>query len=268
MSAPSVAAPSFAATVAAVARGTKPLLFKARGWVLGALVLGPVLGALGVMAIIALKSEGPNPFGVRIGLTVYHSVLVSFMVPIMALVGAGAGIREDLEQRTLPLMLVRPALIPALPFGKGLPWFLWGAMWLTLGALLLQTTGGGWESLPGRITALVALWWAELAFVTAFSLVFKRGLLWSALWFFVWERFLVIFPPTLQRLTFSHHAQSLAGSRFNESKAPDFLAQAPVDTPFLLSLLALAAAGAAFWAWAGWKLHRTPTGLAGAETEG
>ena len=261
-------APTFLATVAALARGTRPLLFKARGWVLGALVMGPVLGALGILAIISLKAEGPNPFGARIGLVVYHSVLLSFMVPIMALVAAGAGIREDLEQRTLPLLLVRPAVIPALPLGKGLPWVVWGSLWLTLGALFLQGSGGGWESLPGRILALVALWWAELAFVTALSLAFKRGLLWAALWFFVWERFLTVFPPTLQRLTFMHHAQTLAGSRFNESKAPDFLAQSQVDTPYLLSLLALLAAGAAFWAWAGWKLHRTPVGLAGAETEG
>ncbi len=263
-----MSAPTFSSTVAALARGTKPLLFKARGWVLGALVLGPVLGALAVMAIISAKTEGPNPFTMRIGLVVYHSVLLSFMVPIMALVAAGAGIREDLEQRTLPLMLVRPALIPALPFGKGLPWFVWGSLWLLLGILLLQATGGGWDTLPGRVIALVALWWAELAFITALSLAFKRGLLWAALWFFVWERFITVFPPTLQRLTFMHHAQTLAGSRFNESKAPDLLAQTPVDTPFLVSLLALLLAGAACWAWAGWKLHRTPTGLAGAETEG
>ncbi|HJV21488.1 MAG TPA: hypothetical protein VJ570_02275, partial [Holophagaceae bacterium] len=217
--------PNVLATVKAVAKGTSPLVLKARGWVLAALVLVPVLGALGVLAIIVAKGEGQDPITSRIGLVIFHSVLVQYMVPIMALVAAGAGIREDMEQRTLPLMLTRPAPVEALPLGKGLPWFLWGALWLLIGTAALQVLGGDVTTLLGRMAALVGIWWAELAFVTCIGLAFKKGTLWAALWLFVWEGLLDVFPATLQRFTFAHYANSLAGSRYTASKAHDLLAQ-------------------------------------------
>ncbi len=257
--------PDVLTTVKAVAKGTAPLVIKVRGWVMAALVLAPILGAI-LVAIIA-ASKGAS-FGSRLGLVIYHSVLVKYMVPIMALVAAGAGIREDMEQRTLPLMLTRPAPASALPLGKGLPWFLWGSLWLILGAVSLQVLGGDFTTLLGRLGGLVGIWWAELAFVTLLGLIFKKGTLWAALWLFIWEGFLEVFPATLQRLTFTHYANSLAGSRYTESKAHDLLAQTQVDTPALLALVILLAFGAACWAWAGWRLHQMPIGLAGAEGEG
>ncbi len=257
--------PNILATVKAVAKGTSPLVFKVRGWMLAGLVLAPVLGAICIAIIVSAKGAA---FGSRIGLVIYHSVLVRFMVPIMALVAAGAGIREDMEQRTLPLMLTRPAPASALPLGKGLPWFIWGSIWLIAGASALQVLGGDASSLLGRIGGLVGIWWAELAFVTFLGLVFKKGTLWAALWLFIWEGFIEVFPATVQRFTFTHYANSLAGSRFSESKAQNLLAQTQVDTPALLALLILFAFGLASWAWAGWRLHQMPIGLAGAEGEG
>ncbi|HEX4844650.1 MAG TPA: hypothetical protein VFV26_00430, partial [Geothrix sp.] len=179
-----------------------------------------------------------------------------------------AGIREDLEQRTLPLMLARPAPAWALPLGKGLPWFAWGALWLILGVLGLQVVGGDPALLPGRMMALVGAWWGELALMTLAGLLFKRGTLWGALYFFLWEPLVRIFPPLLQRLTFTHHIESLAGSRAAQVKAHQLLAQEQVTTHPALALLALVAFGLLCWALAGWKLHRTPVGLAGSEAEG
>jgi ABC-type transport system involved in multi-copper enzyme maturation permease subunit len=201
-------------------------------------------------------------------LKVFHEVLVKMMLPIMALVAAPAGIREDLEQRTLPLLLVRPAPAWALPLGKGLPWFAWGAIWLVLGTLGLQVIGGDPTLLPGRMVALVSAWWGELALMTLIGLLFKRGTLWGALYFFIWEPLVRIFPPFLQRLTFTHHIESLAGSRAAEIQANQMLAQEQVTTQPVVALLALIAFGALCWALAGWKLQRTPVGLAGSEAEG
>jgi hypothetical protein len=186
----------------------------------------------------------------------------------MALVAAPAGIREDLEQRTVPLLLVRPAPAWALPLGKGLPWFFWGAVWLILGTLGLQVIGGDPSLLPGRLVALVSAWWGELALMTLVGLLFKRGTLWGALYFFIWEPMVRIFPPFLQRLTFTHHIESLAGSRAAEVGATQILAQEQVTTHPIVACLALLAFGALCWALAGWKLHRTPVGLAGSEAEG
>jgi hypothetical protein len=186
----------------------------------------------------------------------------------MALVAAPAGIREDLEQRTLPLLLVRPAPAWALPLGKGLPWFAWGALWLIVGVLGLQALGGDPGLLPGRIVALVGAWWGELALMTLVGLVFKRGTLWGALYFFLWEPLVRILPPFLQRLTFTHYIESLAGGRATEVQASQLLAQEQVSTHPALALLALLAFGALCWALAGWKLQHTPVGLAGSEAEG
>lgn len=259
------AAPSSLATIRATARGYAPRVLQGRGWVIAGLVAVPVGLSLVLAMIARLKGMDGDPAEV---LKVFHEVLVKMMLPIMALVAAPAGIREDLEQRTLPLMLARPAPVWALPLGKGLPWFAWGAAWLILGTLGLQLIGGDPALLPGRMVALVGAWWGELALMTLAGLLFKRGTLWGALYFFLWEPLVRIFPPILQRLTFTHHIESLAGSRAAQVKAHQLLAQEQVTTHPALALLALLAFGALCWALAGWKLHRTPIGLAGSEAEG
>jgi hypothetical protein len=259
------AAPSPLATIRATALGYAPRVLQGRGWVLAALVALPVGLSIVIFTVARLQGAEGTPGE---ALKIFHEVLVKMMLPIMALVAAPAGIREDLEQRTLPLLLVRPAPAWALPLGKGLPWFAWGAAWLIVGTLGLQVIGGEPSLLPGRLTALVSAWWGELALMTLAGLLFKRGTLWGALYFFLWEPWVRIFPPFLQRLTFTHHIESLAGSRAASIQANQLLAQEQVTTHPVLACLALLAFGALCWALAGWKLQRTPIGLAGSEAEG
>lgn len=252
-------------TVRALAAGYGPRVLQTRGWVLAALVLAPV-GL--VLAVSAAASLHGNPLPPGTALTVFHGILAKVVLPILALIAAPAGIREDLEQRTLALLLTRPAPAWSLPLGKGLPWFAWGALWIVAGTLALQILGGDPGLLIGRIGALAGAWWGELAFVTLLGLVFKRGTLWAALWLFGWENLVSVFPPFFQRLTFTHYIESLAGSRGHAVGATELLAQAQVSTEPWLALLILFLAGLAFWAATGWKLHATPVGLAGAEAEG
>jgi ABC-type transport system involved in multi-copper enzyme maturation permease subunit len=258
------AAPSPLATIRAVALGYAPRVFQGRGWVLAAAAIGPVLLVLGGQFIARLKGADLSSSD---AIQIFHEMM-RVMLPILALVAAPAGIREDLEQRTLPLMLVRPAPAWALPLGKGLPWFLWGALWLVAGTLGLYALGGDPALLPGRLGAVLGAWWGELALLTLVGLIFKRGTLWGALYFFIWEQLVRIFPPFLQRLTFTHYIESLAGSRATSVKAHQMLAQEQVTTHPALAFLILLAFGALCWALAGWKLHRTPVGLAGREAEG
>ena len=258
------AAPSPLATIRAVARGYAPRILQGRGWVLAACAIGPVLLVAGGQLIARLQNAD---LGSGETLRIFHE-MIRMMLPIMALVAAPAGIREDLEQRTLPLLLVRPAPAWALPLGKGLPWFVWGAAWLALSTLGLYVLGGDPSQLPGRLGALVGAWWGELALMTLVGLFFKRGTLWGALYFFLWEPLVRIFPPFLQRLTFTHYIESLTGSRATNVSANQLLAQEQVSTHPALALLVLVAFGALCWALAGWKLHRTPVGLAGSEAEG
>jgi ABC-type transport system involved in multi-copper enzyme maturation permease subunit len=242
-------------------------VFQGRGWVLAGLVLVPVGLSILIYTVAQIKGAEGRPYPGEV-IKIFHEVLVKMMLPIMALVAAPAGIREDLEQRTLPLLLVRPAPAWALPLGKGLPWFAWGAAWLVIGTLGLQIIGGDPTLLLGRMVALVSAWWGELALMTLVGLLFKRGTLWGALYFFLWEPFVRIFPPFLQRLTFTHHIESLAGSRATEVGVNQLLAQEQVTTHPALACLALLAFGTLCWALAGWKLQRTPIGLAGSEAEG
>ena len=252
-------------TVRALAAGYAPRVLQPRGWVLAALVLAPVGLVLGISAIAAMQGHSLPP---GVALTIFHTILAKAALPIMALIAASAGIREDLEQRTLPLLLTRPAAVWAMPLGKGLPWFAWGAIWLTVASLGLQILGGDPDLILGRIGALVGAWWGELAFVALFGLLFKRGTLWAALWLFGWENLVAVFPPFLQRLTFTHYIESLAGSRGHSVSATELLAQAQVSTEPWLALAILFFAGLGFWLACGWKLHSTPIGLAGAEAEG
>ena len=252
-------------TARALAAGYAPRVVQPRGWVLAALVLAPVGLLLLISAAASMQGHGPAPSEV---LSVFHGIYAAVVLPIMALITASAGIREDLEQRTLPLLLTRPASVWAMPLGKGLPWFAWGAAWLIVAALGLQILGGDPDLLRGRILALVGAWWCELAFVTLLGLVFKRGTIWAALWLFGWENLVRVFPPFLQRLTFTHYIESLAGSRGHSVNATELLAQAQVSTAPWLALLVLILAGLGLWLACGWKLHATPVGLAGAEAEG
>lgn len=259
------AAPSFLRTLRALAWGTAPRVAQGRGWVVAGLALAPVALSLFIATIRRMKGLDIPP---GLAVQVYHEGLVKVMLPIMALVAAPAGIREDMEQRTLPLILARPAPAAALPLGKGLPWALWGALWLALSVGLLQLTGGDPELLLGRVGALVGAWWGELGFLTLLGLIFKRGALWGGIYLFVWEPFVRVFPPFLQRLTFVHHIESLAGSRGGSVDGAQLLAQEQVSTHPALAFTALLGFGLLCWALAGWKLRRTPLGLAGREAEG
>lgn len=257
-------APSPLATIRATAFGYAPRVLQSRGWILAACAIGPVFIVLTGTILARLQA---TEFSTRDALQIFHEML-RVMLPIMALVAAPAGIREDLEQRTMPLLLVRPAPAWALPLGKGLPWFLWGTLWLLLAVLGLSLSTGDYASILGRTGAMVGAWWGELALMTLAGLLFKRGALWGALYFFIWEPLVRIFPPFLQRMTFSHYIESLAGSRAASVKASQMLAQEQVSTHPILAFLILLAFGALCWALAGWKLQRTPIGFAGSEAEG
>jgi len=257
-------APTPLQTLRAVTRGFWPRALQPRGWVLCGLAVLPVLLSL-LGQVLSRNVEG---YSSRLALQLFHGVLVSFMLPIMALVAAPGGIREDLEQRTLPLLLVRPIPVWLLPLAKGLVWFGWCALWLLVSCLGLLALGGDPAALPRQALALVVAFWAEFAFMTLLGLVFKRGTLWGALVLFGWENLLRILPPSLQHLTFLHHIESITGTRGGMVANYDILAQSQVSSPLWLSVAVLFGFGLVAWALCGWKLQVTPIGLAGMEGEG
>lgn len=256
-------APTFLPTLGALFRGHLPRLIQGRGWVLAALALLPPGVALLVFSLMRDPGSGP-----ALALNVYHQALVAVALPVMALIAAPAGVREDLESRTLPLMLVRPAPAWALPFGKGLPWFAWGSLWLMLASALLIPLSRNPEAFPRQAAALVLGFWAELAFLTLLGLLLKRGTLWGALWFFLLDPLVRVLPAKLQLFTFLHHLQRIAGSRRADLSTQDLLAQAPAETPIWVCASVLLAVGCLGWVLAGLKVWRTPYGLAGRDAEG
>lgn len=252
-------------TAKAVFTGYLPRVLQARGWVLAGLPLVPV-GIIMLVAIV-MKAQGERvPPGLAV--EVFHKALAQYFLPIMALVAAPAGIREDIEQRTIPLMLARPSTVWALPIGKGLLWYGWGVLWLAFACLGLVAIGGSLGDLPRMVGALASAYWAELAFMTLLGLVFKRGSLWGALYLFIWDRAIWILPGNLQRLTFAHYVENISGTKSSVVNASHMLAQTQIVTPTLMAAFVLFAAGLVFWALAGWRLQATPIGLAGADSEG
>ena len=261
----SLSIPTPMRTIQAVAMCYFPRVLQARGWALAAIPLLPVLTAIFVAQLVQAQGGRVSPAE---GIKVFHEVIVKIMLPIMALVAAPVGIREDLEQRTLPLMLARPAPAWTYPFAKGIPWFAWGSLWLCAAATGLLALGASAESAARGALALVALFWAELAFFTLLGLVLKRGTLWGALFIFIWDPLVRIMPGNLQRITFVHYGESISGSRAGEVGVREIFAQAPVESPVWLAVLILLAFGLLCWTACGWKLHATPVGLAGRDAEG
>ena len=261
------ALPTPARTIAALVRGYLPRVLQVRGWVCALVIVLPVVLSFGLAALFHFKQ--PNfSFGAQETLIVFHKVLAQLALPILVLVAAPAGIREDLEQRTLPLVLTRPAQAWVLPFGKGLLWYGWGAIWIVAAVAGLGGLGVDFATLPFMAAALLSAFWAELAFMTFLSLVFKRGTLWGALYLLIWDPLVRIFPGNLQRFTFLHYIESIAGSRGSSVGTSQLLAQEQISTPWPLAILVLVLFGILCWAASGWKLQTTPIGLAGAEAEG
>ena len=251
-------------TLAAIARGYLPGVLQPRGWVLCALATLPVLLSLAGL-MLGRQLQG---FSSRLSLQIFHGALVPFILPIMALVAAPGGIREDLEQRTLPLILVRPVPVWTLPLGKGLVWYGWSACWLTVSCLGLLLVSGETGSVGPQALALLFGFWAEFSFLSLLGLVFARGTLWGALVLFGWENLLRVLPATLQRFTFLHHIESISGTRGGPVVNFEILAQVQVSSPLWVSCAVLFGFGALCWALSGWKLQRTAIGLAGMEGEG
>ena len=251
-------------TLRAVIRGYLPCVLQPRGWVLFAMAILPLLLAfLGQAFARQLGSQDSRP-----SLQVFHGVLIAFILPIMALVAAPGGIREDLELRTLPLLLVRPLKVGMLPLAKGLVWYGWGALWLGLACLGLLGLGSAPATTGLQALALVFGFWAEFSFMSLLGLVFARGTLWGALVLFGWENLLRVLPGPLQSFTFLHHIESIAKSRGGAVANYQILAQEQTTSSLWVSLAALFFFGVMCWALSGWKLHRTPIGLAGMEAEG
>jgi hypothetical protein len=262
-----MATPSPLRTILALVKGYLPRVVQGRGWVLAALAMAPVGLALLFQLALALaqKTEGVS---VTAALDLFHGVLVRVMLPVMALVAAPAGIREDLEQRTLPLFLTRPVAVWSMPFAKGLLWYVWGGVWLMVAAGGLLVLGADLDTAVAMGLALICAYWAQLAFMTLLGLVFKRGTLWGAIFLFLWDPLVRILPNNLQRVTFLHYTESIAGSRGTDVSTVQLLAQEQISTPLGIAILVLLGLGLLCWALAGWKLQVTPIGLAGADAEG
>ncbi|MCL1894196.1 MAG: hypothetical protein FWG02_08190 [Holophagaceae bacterium] len=254
--------PSFVETICILFRGYLPRVFKARGWVLAFIIMVPFV----IVHIFVILGVVPNP--ARLALELYHNGYASVVIPVIALVSASACISEDIEQRTLPLMLVRPAPAWALPIGKGLLWFSWCSTWLLIVVTLMQLVGMEVTTIPRKIIALVFTLWAQLGLVSLLGLIFKRGILWAGIVLFLWDPLVTLLPGTMQRLTFSHYLQSLAGGQYSINNMNSLLAQAQISTPFWLAATVLIAVGALAWALCGIKVMNMQIGLSGRESEG
>ncbi len=251
-------------TLLAVIGGYRARIFQARGIVLACIAVAP----MALLTLVVLLVRRHEPVSPTQALSVFHMVVVPFLLPILALVAAPAGIREDIEQRTLPLMLVRPQPVWVLPMAKGLLWFAWGAPWLVLSSLFLPVLGLDLDRLPLIAFTLVLTYWAQLGFLSLLTLLFKRGVLWGALIFFAWDPLVRIMPGNLQRFTFLHYIESLVGSRGGGIQATQIVSQQQISTDAWLAALVLIAIGIGCWIGCGIKLQNTALGLAGREAEG
>jgi hypothetical protein len=248
-------------TIAALFKGYFSRVLQARGWMLAGLIMLPFI----VVLIVIFFDDVPNQ---HTALELYHHGYGQMALPIIALIAAPACIREDLEQRTLPMMLARPSPAWALPLGKGLLWFAWCAIWLNIAVALMPLVGLEPASVPQKMVAITLTFWAQLGFAALFLWFFKRGTLWAALFFFIWDPMISVLPAALQRLTFTHYLVSLAGSSVSKENTISFLAQIQVTTAFWLGAAILILFGLLAWGLTGYRLMRMPIGLAGRETEG
>jgi ABC-2 type transport system permease protein len=230
------------------------MLWSRRSILLGLLVAGPVVLALAIRVATAMglpPPRAPRPGGpVLFGLMVW-SLYIRFIVPVLGVFYATALVADEVEDKTLTYLFVRPIPRAAVVIGKYLAYLactlllVWPS--LTLVYLLVvpvrgAALGASFPSLLadlGMCLAGLASYGAVFAFVGA---RFKRPLITGLGFALGWEPAVLLFPGYLKRLTVAYYLQALVPHAMPTESTASILVRVVSDTPPLgLSLISLVA---------------------------
>lgn len=219
------------------------MLWSRRSVLLSLLVLGPVVLGVAIRIAVAFdvgSTRAPRPGGpVLFGLILWL-LYIRFVVPVLGVFYGTSLIADEVEDKTLTYLWVRPIERGAVLVGKYLA-FLTCATLLVLPSLVLvyflivPIRGGRiGDSFPALVVDLALLVAGLATYGAVFAYIgarLKRPLVVGLVFAFGWEPAVLFFPGYLKRLTVAYYLQGLVPHAMPDDTATTVLLRVVHETP-------------------------------------
>lgn len=229
------------------------MLWSRRSVFLALLVGGPVVLSLAIRASVALDigpPRAPRPGGpVLFGLIVWL-LYIRFIVPILGVFYGTSLISDEVDDKTLTYLFVRPIRRASVLMGKYLAYLACTSLLvlpsLTLVYLLIVPMRGGrlGSTFPTLLADLAMLVVGLISYGAVFAFVgarFKRPLVAGLIFALGWEPGVLIFPGYLKRFSVGYYLQALVPHAMPSESATSILLRVVRDVPSIaVSLWSLA----------------------------
>jgi ABC-type transport system involved in multi-copper enzyme maturation permease subunit len=245
------------------------MIWSRRSVFLALLVGGPVVLATAIRVATELNvgaPRAPRPGGpVLFGLIVWL-LYIRFIIPVLGVFYGTALVADEVEDKTITFLFVRPIHRASIVVGKYLAYLVCTVLlvWPSLAMVYLLVVPIRGASLGRAFPALLADLGVCLVGLASYGAVFalvgarfKRPLVTGLVFAFGWEPGVLLFPGYLKRLTVAYYLQALVPHAMPSDSATSILLRVVSEVPPVtvsLSALALITAGM-LWA-AGWTVGR------------
>ena len=229
------------------------MLWSRRSVFLVLLVGGPVVLALSIRVAAAFNigpPRGPRPGGpVLFGLMIWL-LYIRFIVPVLGVFYGTALIADEVDDKTITYLFVRPIQRASILLGKYLAYVVCTTLLVlpsvTLVYFLVVPIRGGTigATFPSLLADLAMLVVGLAAYGGVFAFVgarLKRPLVIGLVFAFGWEPGVLLFPGYLKRLTVAYYLQALVPHAMPDDSAASILLRVVNQVPSLaVSLVSLA----------------------------
>lgn len=219
------------------------MLWSRRSVFLTLLVGGPVVLALAIRGAVVLDigpPRAPRPGGpVLFGLMVWL-LYIRFIVPVLGVFYGTALVADEVDDKTITYLFVRPIQRASILVGKYLAYLVCTALLvlpsLTIVFFLIVPIRGG--SVGASFPSLLADLGMLLAGLACYGAVFawvgarvKRPLVMGLIFAFGWEPAILLFPGYLKRLTVAYYLQALVPHAMPSDSATSVLLRVVTEIP-------------------------------------
>jgi ABC-type transport system involved in multi-copper enzyme maturation permease subunit len=229
------------------------MLWSRRSVFLALLVGGPVVLAAAIRLAVALgvgPPRGPRPGGpVLFGLVIWL-LYIRFIVPVLGVFYGTALIADEVDDKTITYLFVRPIQRASILVGKYLAYLVCSTLIVLPSVvivyfLLVPMRGGSiGASFPSLLADLAMLAVGLAAYGALFAWVgawFKRPLVVGLVFAFGFEPAVLLFPGYLKRLTVAYYLQGLVPHAMPDDSAASILLRVVNEIPRVsVSLMSLA----------------------------
>jgi ABC-2 type transport system permease protein len=256
MATPSAHQPSVAASALRIFDlSLGQMLWSRRSVFLGVLLGGPVLLAVALRVVGALVHSGVQINGARVGGGAIFGMMIwllylRFIIPVLGVFYGTSLIADEIDDKTITYLFVRPIPRRAVLLGKYLA-YLACTILLVLPSVmivffLVVPIGGGSiaAAFPSLLADLAMLAIGLASYGALFAWVgtrLKRPLVIGLVFAFGWEPGVLLFPGYLKKLTVAYYLQALVTHEMPQDSAVSMLMQLFHEVPTLAtSLISLA----------------------------